>query len=239
MSDAKAIVEEAYDNLAQWYLDWVSDQTSPRERFAQKILDNIPASTTTTPYTLELGCGPGVPVTRMLLDQGARVIANDISTKQIALAKTLCRSPLATFIAGDMAALTIQSGSLDGVVCFFTLFHLPREEQGPMLSRIYSWLKPDGLLVLNYATVDEEEIYGEMMGHGIFWSGYGAERNRVSLQEVGFVVEDEEVIESDADGGMEFQWIAARKKPEERLMGALRPVEPPGIARTGMVHTSA
>lgn len=108
-----------------------------------------------------------------------------------------------------------------------------------MLRRIYSWLKPDGLLVLNYATVDEEEIYGEMMGHGIFWSGYDAERNRASLQEIGFVVEDEEVIESDADGGMEFQWIAARKKPEERLVGGLRPTDPPYIPQAGMVHTSA
>lgn len=239
MSDAKVIVEEAYDNLAQWYLDWVSDQASPRERFAQKILDNIPTSSTTTPYILELGCGPGVPITRMLLDQGARVVANDISTKQIALAKTLCRSPQATFVAGDMAALTIQAGSLDGVVCFFTLFHLPRDEQGPMLRRMYSWLKPDGLLVLNYATVDEEEIYGEMMGHGIFWSGYDAERNRTSLQEVGFVVEDEEVIKSDADGGMEFQWIAARKKSEDRLVGASRPAASRCIPRAEMVQMKA
>lgn len=219
MSDAKAIVEEAYDNLAPWYLTWISDQESPRERFAQKVLDNahqtISPSKSSPPSILELGCGPGVPITRMLLDQGARVVANDISTAQIALAKSRCRSPLATFIASDMTKLTFQPESLDGVVCFFTLFHLPREEQGAMLEKVYRWLRPGGMLVLNYATVDEEEIYGEMMGHGIFWSGFGEERNRAMLVEVGFGVDDEEVVESDADGGMEFQWIAARKKAGE------------------------
>lgn len=81
-----------------------------------------------------------------------------------------------------------------------------------MLEKIYSWLKPGGLLVCNFATFDEEEIYGEMMGHGIFWSGYSVEGNRAMLTGVGFEIEREEVLGSDADGGNEFQWIAARKR---------------------------
>lgn len=80
-----------------------------------------------------------------------------------------------------------------------------------MLAKMFSWLKPGGLLVCNFATFDEEEIYGEMMGHGIFWSGFGAEENMSMLVDVGFEIEKEEVLESDADGGNEFQWIAARK----------------------------
>jgi ubiquinone/menaquinone biosynthesis C-methylase UbiE len=209
MADAKLVNEEAYDHLAAWYLDWVSKQTSPRERYARKVLENAP--TASTPYILELGCGPGVPITRMLLDEGARVLANDISTKQIAMAKARCHSPQATFIAGDMAGLSVDAQSVDGVVCFFTLFHLPRAEQKPMLSRIFSWLRPGGLLVCNFATFDEDEIYGEMMGHGIFWSGFDADGNQAMLTEAGFEIESEEVLESDADGGNEFQWIAAKK----------------------------
>lgn len=224
MSDAKLVNEEAYDHLAAWYLDWVSKQTSPRERYARKVLENGPTTSLSSsplsespPYILELGCGPGVPITRMLLDQGARVLANDISTKQIAMAKARCHSPRATFVAGDMAGLSIEAQSVDGIVCFFTLFHLPRAEQKPMLSKIYSWLKPGGLLVCNFATFDEEEIYGEMMGHGIFWSGFDANGNQTMLEEVGFEIEAEEVLESDADGGNEFQWIAARKPCKENL----------------------
>lgn len=225
MSDAKAIVEQAYDSLADWYLTWIDDQNSPRERYASKVLENLlPSSTPTKPYILELGCGPGVPITRMLLARGAQVLANDISTKQISIAKTKCLLPntitttTATttnnnveFIASDMTTLSIPPSALDGVVCFFTLFHLPRAEQRAMLSKILVWLKPGGLLVINFATVDEEEIYGEMMGCGIFWSGFGVQENRAMVVEAGFEIESEEVLESEVDGGNEFWWVVARK----------------------------
>lgn len=210
MTEAKLIVREAYDHLAPWYLSWMHSQKSPRERYTLKVLSNASKLTSNPhPTILDLGCGPGIPTTQLLLAQGARVIANDISQAQIATARSLC--PTATFIPGDMASLCFKPGSLDGVVCFFTLFHLPRLEQKAMLARVFSWLKAGALLACNFATVDEEEIYGEMMGRGIFWSGFGVERNRMMVRDVGFEVVGEEVLESEADGGMEFMWVVARK----------------------------
>ena len=44
-----------------------------------------------------------------------------------------------------------------------------------MLGRIFEWLRPGGALVLNFAAVEEEEIWGEVRGHGMFWSGWGEE----------------------------------------------------------------
>ena len=229
MSDAKLINTEAYDHLASWYLSWVSAQTSsPRERYAAKVLEkynnNEDVSKSLSlptrqqqqqqePYILELGCGPGIPITHQLLSSGARVLANDISPAQIAMAKTHCHSHAsqATFVAGDMTTLILPPHTLDGAICFFTLFHLPRAEQLPMLCKIFGWLKVGGLLVCNFATFDEEEIYGEMMGRGIFWSGFGVSGNRAMVVEAGFEVEAEEVLESEADGGNEFWWVAARK----------------------------
>lgn len=224
MSDAKLVNTEAYDHLATWYLSWVSAQTnSPRERYAAKVLENYnknasestPSSPTQQPSILELGCGPGIPITALLLSSGAHVLANDISPAQIALAKTKThphpQNSQVKFVAGDMATLSLPPSTLDGVVCFFTLFHLPRAEQPPMLSKIHSWLKVGGLLVCNFATFDEEEIYGEMMGCGIFWSGFGVQENRAMVAEAGFEIESEEVLESEVDGGNEFWWVAARK----------------------------
>ena len=215
MSEApKEIVEHAYDHIADWYLDWVGGQPSPRERYTNKVLENAPAS----PRVLEIGCGPGVPITRMLLDRGAEVVANDISTKQISMAKARC--PQATFVLGDMAALSFEPASLDGVVSFFTIFHLPRAEQKGMLSNIHSWLKPGGMFVLNLATVDEEEIHGEFFGHGMYWSSYGVEDNKAMVSDAGFELLEVEVLEAgdgkleetDPDYGVKFMWIVARKK---------------------------
>jgi ubiquinone/menaquinone biosynthesis C-methylase UbiE len=214
MSDSpKQIVEQAYDYVAEWYLRWVEDQRSPRERYTNKVLENAPAS----PHILELGCGSGIPITRMLLNRGAQVVANDISTKQLEIARVRC--PQATLIPGDMAALSFEPESFDGVISFYAIFHLPRAEQKGMLSSICSWLKPGGMFVCNLSTVDEEAIHGEFLGHGMFWSSYGVEDSKAMVRDAGFELIEAEVLEagdgqleeSDPDYGVKFLWLVARK----------------------------
>lgn len=214
MSDApESIVEYAYDNITKWYLQWVEKQKSPRETYTKKLLDELPP----LPSILELGCGPGVPVLKMLLDRGAQVVANDISTKQIEMARA--RFPAATILAGDMAALTFEPESFHGAISFYTLFHLPRSKLKAMLTKIYGWLKPGGVFVFNFATIDEEEIYGEFLGYGMFWSSFDKEGNQALLREVGFDLLQVEVLqagdgkleEGDPDFDAEFMWVMARK----------------------------
>lgn len=215
MSDSpEGIVEYAYDNITEWYLQWVSSQKSPRERYTRKLLEELQPS----PCILELGCGPGVPILKFLLDQGAQVVANDISTKQIEMAKARC--PNAKLIAGDMTTLTFESESFHGAISFYTLFHLPRSKLKDMLTKIHGWLKPGGVFVFNLATVDEEEIHGEMLGYGMFWSSYDVDGNQALLREIGFELLQVEVLqagdgkleEDDPDFDAEFMWVMARKK---------------------------
>jgi len=214
----KEIVEETYDQIADWYLDWVREQRSPRELYTHKVLDRAPCSQSQSPDILELGCGPGVPITRLLLDRGAHVVANDISTKQLNMAKGFC--PEASFVSGDMSALSFEPSSFDGAVSFFTMFHLPRAEQKEMLSKIHTWLRPGAVFAFNLATVDEEEIYGEFLGRGMFWSSYDVEDSKAMVRDVGFEAIEAEVLEAgdgqldedDPDYGAKFLWIAARKR---------------------------
>lgn len=215
MSDSpEGIVEYAYDNITEWYLTWVESQKSPRERYTKKLLEALQPS----PSILELGCGPGVPILKYLLDQGAQVVANDISTKQIEMAKARC--PEAKLIAGDMTTLSFEPESFHGAISFYTLFHLPRSKLKDMLTKIHGWLKPGGVFVFNLATVDEEEIHGEMLGYGMFWSSYDVDGNQALLREVGFDLVQVEVLqagdgkleEDDPDFDAEFMWVMARKK---------------------------
>lgn len=199
--------------MSNWYLNWVEGQGSPRERYVQKLLSNLPAK----PNILELGCGAGTPVLRMLLDHGASVVGNDISSKQIELAKTRC--PEAELIAGDMAGLSFADEKFDGVAAFYALFHLPREEYKTFLGKIHAWMKPGGYFVFNLATVDQEDIHGEFFGHGMYWSSYGQDENLKILREAGFEVLEKEVLEAgdgnlkegDPDYGVKFMWILAKK----------------------------
>jgi len=219
-SDPKTLVERAYDSIADSYLNWVQYQPSHRETYTKKLLSNVPSS----PHILELGCGAGEPITRLLLDHGAKVIANDISTRQISLAKTRC--PGATFISRDMTLLFFPPATFDAVVSFFAIFHLPRGEQKNMLVKIHSWLKPGGMFVLNLATKDQDEIRGEMLGHGMFWSSYGIEENEKMVGDVGFEVVEAEVREAgeeglkegDLDYGVSFLWVVAKKREWVRVV---------------------
>lgn len=89
-----------------------------------------------------------------------------------------------------------------------------------MLANIHSWLRPGGMLVFNTATVDEEEIHGEMMGHGMFWSSFDTEGNRKMVEDAGFGGIESEILEagdgkldpSDPDYGVKFLWVEAKKK---------------------------
>ncbi|KAI0619251.1 O-methyltransferase [Pyrenophora tritici-repentis] len=158
----------------------VSQQSSPRERYTQTLLKKLPPS----PHILELGCGPGIPTLRSLLDQGAHVVANDISTAHIQMAHRSC--PEAKLLIGDMTALNFAPSTFHGAIGFYTLFHLPRSKLRGMLTKIHTWLKPGGVFAFNLATIDEEEIHGEVLGYGMFWSGYGVGHSRRLVEEVGW-----------------------------------------------------
>lgn len=214
----KEIVEQAYDQIAGWYLQWVEGQRSPRERYTERVLERAPLK----PSILELGCGAGVPITRMLLDRGAKVVANDISSRQISMAKVRCPHAEAKFMPGDMTVLSFEPASFDGAVSFYAIFHLPRAEQKGMLAKIHGWLRPGALFAFNLATMDEEEIHGEFLGHGMFWSSFAVEDSKAMVKDVGFELVEAEVLEagdgaldeSDPDYGVKFLWIVARKLAE-------------------------
>lgn len=217
--EAKEINEQAYDRIADWYLDWATSQASPRERYTEKVLANV-KNNDTSPRILEIGCGAGLPITRMLLDRGATVVGNDISSKQIEMARARCPEPRATFVCGDMTrALAFAPASLDGAVSFYSVFHLPRAEQPGMLAKVRAWLKPGALFAFNLATVDAEEIHGEMMGHGMFWSSFDVEGNKAMVAAAGFDAVEVEVLEAgdgqleegDPDYGVKFMWITAKR----------------------------
>ena len=80
-------------------------------------------------------------------------------------------------------------------------------------------MKPGGVFVFNLAVIDEEEIHGEMMGYGMFWSSYGEHENCDILKQVGFELLEVEKVKA-GDGNLEkdepdydseFLWVMARK----------------------------
>lgn len=206
----RQLVEQGYDKIAQNYLDWTTSKTTPRLAYTEKMLSKMEAPSDAV--VLELGCGAGVPGTQLLSSRCAKVIANDISKAQIELAKTRVEGNV-DFRHGDMTKLEFEPASLDAVVAFYSIFHLPRDEQPVLFKKIHSWMKPGTHLLCNLAATDIPGSTAEnWLGSSMYWSSYDVETNLGLLREAGFAVTEHEILEDDEDGKIiPFLWILAEK----------------------------
>ena len=211
-SAAKALVEHGYDTIAPAYLAWSAPRpTSTRLAHLTKLLALLPPGA----RVLELGCGAGVPSTQALVAHGLDVTAVDISAAQIALARA--HVPQATLVHADMAALAFAPASFDAVVAFYSLFHLPGDEQGPMIARIAGWLKDGGRLLFNLTTDVGDRMMEDWMGVRMFWSGLGVDGNRDMLKRDGWaltIIEDEVAVEKVGRAEETFHWVFAEKNDQ-------------------------
>ena len=64
--------------------------------------------------------------------------------------------------------------SIDAVVAYYSISHIPLEEHSAMFQRIYQWLKPGGYLLAT-VTTEAEDAYTEddFFGVTMYWSNYG------------------------------------------------------------------
>ena len=121
---------------------------------------------------LDLGCGNGIPATRELTEHGLQVIGVDFSAEQLRRARRLV--PAARLVQADMATLQLGPASMDAVVSFYAVIHLPLADQQELFPRIRSWLRPAGLFL---AVVGARRWTGTEDFHGtdMFWDHAGTD----------------------------------------------------------------
>ena len=217
--NVKARLKSSYDAIAETYnAEFATPNDPVRLHYLDLLLSQIKNSTPHTATVLELGCGAGIPATKHLFEAEEpviRVTGNDLSTSQLQLArKNLAEyQDRLTLVEGDMMALSFPECRFDAVTGFYSIIHLPRKEQTQMVCKIASWLKPNGLLLANFAVVEskanvEERWMGEAKGW-MHWSSWGEEGSVKMLENAGFeiLVRETKQVERDAN----FVWLLARK----------------------------
>lgn len=210
-NSTKAIIEHGYDQVAPAYLAWSAPRpTLTRARYIDRLLKHLPKGA----KVLELGCGAGVPSTQTLIAHGLDVTGVDISAGQIALARE--HVPEATLMHSDMMQLSFPPSTFDAVVGFYSIFHLPRDEQGIMIGRVQKWLKDGGWLLCNFHS-DEGDFTREdwfTPGVTMISSGLGVQGTRDMFQTHApllSIVEDEVAVEKVGRQEERFHWIFAVK----------------------------
>lgn len=210
--DEKEIVQSGYDRIAERYLSWSdSVDNDPRDRFLGELADRLPDGA----RVLDLGCGAGIPSTRRLAER-FEVVGVDISEAQLDLARK--NVPEATFVRADFSELTFPGGSFDGIVAFYSISHVPRDEHARLFSRVAGWLKPGGLFLATLGAEDSPDWTGEWLGVPMFFSSHGADENRRLLHAAGLsLVLDEIVAMREPEGEVKFLWVLAQKSAEITL----------------------
>jgi SAM-dependent methyltransferase len=209
--DGRRIVEDGYDAIAERYFEWSDARPSAvRLAWLARALERIPAGA----EVLDLGCGAGVPMTRALAD-GRHVTGVDISARQIELART--NVPEAMFIRADMTALDLPPERFDAVTAFYSLTHVPRADVPALLTAIHGWLRPGGVLIATMGAQDSpDEVDDDWLGAPMFFSHYGAKRNRALVRDAGFELEEAVVEEEPEDRHAAlFLWVVARRPRDD------------------------
>jgi SAM-dependent methyltransferase len=226
--DIKERLRQSYNTIAPKYNEWTKPHFKDRMNYLDQLIEllSLPSSSTSSSAppvrVAELGCGCGIPVAEALLRHpNIHYTGNDLSDAQIAIA----RENLAPLVSessdesrislnvGDMNSLDFAPGSLDAVLGFYSIIHLPREEQTELLGKIHGWLKPGGYLLANFSNEDMEKVVMKRWladGGWMYWSGWGADKTQEVVREAGFEVVVGEVTEDVVDAS--FLWVIARKK---------------------------
>lgn len=205
--DAEKLVEANYDQIAQRYLDWISQaEDDPRLRYLNEVLKRL----TARPVALDLGCGAGVPCTAMLAERG-EATGVDISGTQIALARR--NVPNARFIKSSMAAITFPPDSFDLVTAFYSIPHLPRTQHADLLRRISVWLRPGGILLATFGEAEKDTV-AEFLETQMPTSSYHPKTNRRMVLDTGLTVLTDETF-TFYNGQVDYQWMIAGKGPVE------------------------
>ncbi|KAF8177043.1 S-adenosyl-L-methionine-dependent methyltransferase [Mycena galopus ATCC 62051] len=190
-----------YNAIAPRYNTWTVWHHPTRLHYLNCLLPRLSTST----RILELGAGAGADPGTALLARAlpaARIIANDISSAQMALLRARLGAEIAAGTVetrlGDMMDLDFTEGELDAVVGLYTVLHLPREEQGELVRRVGR--ESEGTVEVGWL----EE--GKESRNVMYWSSWSPGESRRLVEQAGFRIEIAEI-----GGPEDFFWVLAQK----------------------------
>lgn len=177
----KKIVIAGYDAIGEEYTS-KRHKNLPEMKFLPEFCEYISPNG----KLLDLGCGAGVPFTKYISER-YDTTGVDISPKQIELAKKNVSN--ATFLCKDMTNLDFPDNSFEGILAYYSIIHVPRDEQFGLFTAMFRILKPKGVALLSlHSSNDPESIFDDFFNTKMYWSGFDTITNIELLKKVGFTI---------------------------------------------------
>ncbi len=203
--ERRAVVRAGYDEVAERYLAERTLDGADVELLAG-FVNRVPAGA----RVLDAGCGAGVPVPRVLVAAGLAAVGLDLSLRQLELAQDLV--PACGLVHGDLASLPLPDAFFDGVVSYYAIIHVPRDEHRNVFAEVRRVLRPGGwaLLCLGAGDLPEDHDQDSWLGTAMYWSHFDATTNRELVREVGLDLVHDDVV-PDPMGHRGHLFVLARR----------------------------
>ncbi|MEO5913380.1 MAG: class I SAM-dependent methyltransferase [Luteolibacter sp.] len=161
---------------------------------------------------LDLGCGTGQPIASHIAELGHHITGIDGSEAMLAIARE--RMPEQRWIHGQMEDFELDE-TFDAVVCWDSLFHMPRQFYQPIIRKIHRWLVPGGrLMVSSGIMVDDtpEGFTDTMFGHEFYYDSLSPEQMVAVIEQTGFKVLLAEMCNIPDGGRDKGKWATVAEK---------------------------
>jgi len=151
-----------------------------------KTVRNWAQALTRGAAVIDLGCGPGFPITEVLVAEGLSVYGVDAAPSFVqAFRRNLPNTPVVCEAVEDS---TFFNRTFDGVLAWGLIFLLSPEEQRRLVQRIAGILVPGGRVL--FTSCAEPLVWSDAMT-GLESRSLGAEEYRRQLSAVGLSVNSE------------------------------------------------
>lgn len=181
----KDVVRRGYDAIVE---TWASERSLDEREgtIFEEFLEPIASPA----RLLDVGCGQGTPVLDRL-DEETAIVGVDLSAGQ--LEKAAATHPEAAFVQGDMTRLPFDDASFDVLTAFYSLIHVPADEQRSVIDEFARVLRPGGRVLLVDGFGDWHGANPDWLDTGaeMQWHITGAPVTRERLRDVGFTIEAE------------------------------------------------
>ena len=169
--DRLARLEAGYEEVADEYVRRIYEELAhkPLDRklldaFAEEIKADSAGNYFEPSPVLDVGCGPG-HVALYLQKRGVEVEGLDLTYGMLAHARRL--NPEIRLVQGDLTALPYPDGTWAGIVAFYSLIHVPREEMVAALGGLHRALRDGGILFMAFHVGDGDLHVEDLWGHAV------------------------------------------------------------------------
>ena len=167
-----SILGEKYDKLARW---WHSQHKN--SNYGVEQIKKALQFCANGGNALDVGCGAGGRMVKAMQEKGLAVTGIDVSPEMIKLA--IENHPDENFFVDDICHFQATE-KYQFILAWDSIFHLPLEEQKPVIVKLCQLLAKDGILIYTFGDAIGEHD-DQMKGDTFHYSSIGIEENLTIL----------------------------------------------------------